>query len=138
MARRRMSAHGECQQPAQARNLDSIAERMRYCSRILLMVLIHRGFEGAWAEQAADVFSFAMSRATLVGPTTTSLPAALAEARPVKASSGLSHRLRSECSCTEHTVAAILSNQLGSRCMLALSAFVWPTRKRHGEAMTAG
>ena len=116
---------------------DNIDEGMRYCSRILLMALICRGFEYAWAEQAADLLSYAMCRAFLVGLTTTSLPSSVAVVRSVKASSDLLHRLRSECSCTEHTVAAILSNQLGVRCMLALSVLVGPTRQRHGEARVA-
>ena len=57
------------------------------------------------------------------------------EVRNVKQSSNVFKQLRGQTTSTEHTVAVILSNDLGFACMAALTVWISVTRKIHGTAM---
>lgn len=116
---------------------DSVRERLQFCTHIMLMVLIYRGFHSTWAEQAADLFLYSMSTQAPAGLVRTRMSESIAERRSVKESGDIFHRLRSDCSGTEHTVATILANSLGSHTMICLSVFIHFVRHRHGLAMQA-
>jgi hypothetical protein len=93
---------------------------------------VFRGLQSEWAEAAADILVMTMSGVTPAGLTSTHLAPGSVETRTVKESSAIFHRLRGETTCTEHTVAVILSNKLGYRGMLILQRLIQPTRKARG------
>ena len=108
---------------------------MQFDSCLREAVLVFRGLSSEWAESAASTLVMAMSGVTPAGLTSTHVAAGTVETRTVKESSQIFHRLRGETTCTEHTVAVILSHKLGYRGMLVIKKLIAPTREAHGSAM---
>ena len=118
---------------------DVMEEKLRFVAPLLQAILIYRGFISTWEEAAADLLLFARDGEVVAqAATATGVDAVPEPRRGVKQSSDEFHRLRSSSSHgTEHLVACILANSLGSKIMKALSVLIRPCRRRHGEAMVA-